>query len=205
MRGLPQHVSNANGGSGSQTNLELSMTIPDQLSHPFTPQTPPSQAENINGNEQADDDELEEEDRPKGDEPEDRYSDPEPQDDTMNDISFNFPAHPFQSSNEGELPRSSIPALQLSQDMIDAIQNATLAQDLDDNLLDQIRNPSKDIDEIDQLSKLLMRMFTTLNNSSQQTYADVEEALLWFDPSIEMDFTLLPRRNLRRRWVRSRT
>ena len=100
--------------------------------------------------EQEDDNESDkddDEDGPeRGDEQMDKYSDPESPDDAMEDVSF--PACAFQSNDEGELPRSSIPALQLSQDMIEAIQNAMLEQDLSDNLLNQICNPSKDIDDI---------------------------------------------------------
>ena len=139
--------------------------------------------------EEDDDDEPEREDRQLD---EDHYTDSP--DDPMEDIQY--PPQSQQSSDESEFPRSSIPSLQLSQDLIEAIQSATLEEDLDDKLLHQIQHPSNHVEDIDRLSELSMRMFTALNNSSQQTYADIKEALLQFNPSIEMDSYFIAKRKL---------
>lgn len=111
-----------------------------------------------NGNDDNDDDndnddDKEEDNNNNNDSPEreDRQLDEDhyanSPDDSMEDI--HYPPQSQQSSDEHEFPQSSIPSLQLSQDLIEAIQSATLEEDLDDKLLHQIQHPSNYVEDID--------------------------------------------------------
>ena len=87
-----------------------------------------------------------------------------------------------------DLPRASLPQLCLSQDIIEHIRTAKLEDDIrDDEVLDQIRHPPSETEQLDSLSRLSLRVFNAMTNASQQMYANVSAALREYDDNIVLD------------------
>jgi hypothetical protein len=106
-------------------------------------------------------------------------------DDEMEDVQYT--THRMVSHEQGKLPRALLPSLQFSQDVIEAIKNAKLEDDLDNKQTSQVRNPSSDIEEVNGLGHLSIDIFMAHTNSSQQAYIDTKEAFQHFNPDFLLD------------------
>lgn len=67
-------------------------------------------------------------------------------------------------------PRAFLENLVLSQDMIASIRIGRLEHDIDDDLLYQLRNPSRDIPELDEQTQISLELFSALAAHPKSAY-----------------------------------
>ncbi|KIL55197.1 hypothetical protein M378DRAFT_91264 [Amanita muscaria Koide BX008] len=83
------------------------------------------------------------------------------------------------------LPQSRLPNLSLSQDMIKAIREARIEDDIkDDDVLSNLHNPACSPPQLDPITRLSIDIFLALANGSQQMYSGVRLALARHDHNL---------------------
>jgi hypothetical protein len=70
-------------------------------------------------------------------------------------------------------PRALLENLALSQDMIANIRNARLEDNIeDDDILDQLRNPSREVPELDEQTQISLELFSALTAHPKSAYKE---------------------------------
>lgn len=107
------------------------------------------------------------------------------EEDTDVPMSDAFDDDAFHYFDSDDLPKASIENLALSQDMINAIKNATLEDDIhDEDTLRNLRHPPHAAPFVDPITRLSIDIFLPLSNGSQQMYNAVRLALARHDPNL---------------------
>ncbi|KAF8234005.1 hypothetical protein L208DRAFT_1069622, partial [Tricholoma matsutake] len=80
------------------------------------------------------------------------------------------PVQPMQPLSYDTFPRAFLENLALSQDMIASIRIGRLEHDIDDDILYQLRNPSRDIPELDEQTQISLELFSALAAHPKSAY-----------------------------------
>ena len=83
------------------------------------------------------------------------------------------PVKPMQPLSYNAFPHAFLENLMLSQDMIANIRNVQLEDDIEnDGLLYQLRNPSRDIPELDEQTQISLELFSALAAHPKSAYEE---------------------------------
>ncbi|KIL55130.1 hypothetical protein M378DRAFT_91369 [Amanita muscaria Koide BX008] len=96
------------------------------------------------------------------------------------------------------MPHATLSKLQLSQNMINNIRNASIEDNIcDESVLAMLKTPPKEQISLDSITEVSIIIFIALGDSSEQSYADIKQALQNFF-HIEIDSYFVVKRKIER-------